>query len=853
MWFGRSRVQDRAGDSDTRGVTDDPTARSATTRDDESAPDADAAAEHSGWVDEKVLSAAASAPDDATVFDNDRAIDALRAATTAAGTQTSQPTLDDIAQIHRLHDMRLEAEHRARRPLPKPGARRRFQYALTAETAALRLIGFGSYEAFSAVYGGATTTNGSDVDSTETIARIQELLDELGVDPHGDPLRAASEFLTTHETATVDAAPMPAPPAWFEQHATAERAATPEPEPTLEPEPAPEPEPVVATEPEAEPEAEVEVEVEHIVESVDITDFAAIVLAAPAVDDASPAPEVAERESGPEPEPDASAVASSAASGTTFTDRAASIADDTDTPPIGIEPDAPWVPAATLPPTNPSEIRKTDDDVLDRWIHAEARAERMHAEVDRAQAELVAMLARSADLEQTVVSRADELEAANVHLASANRELEQVRERVAELERSIARSDSERPALELALNASRERVTELEATLSEREEALAQAASDRESALETAAGLEATLATRTAELAEARASLANLEAELAAHATQLDHSRGELGAVRANADELTAELETTRRALDALDAHAEAIEAELAEARRAADRPETRHELEAVQRELMEARHELGHLELQRAETDRALAQDRIELQQLQHTLASTREEATAVIDELNEARRTIAETTAQVELAERAREAITIDAADVLARAEAEATNMLERANRDAEAIRQQAALESGAKLRPADYRRPTERAAVGDDPLTGIVARIERLERKLAKQRRRLDRISRTARRAPEAAPEPTRPSSKTQQSAVEELAKLVALPLPRDTERHLGIAGNDQSSAADVIATAEREAEAIRQAARQDREQFRAELMSLLSHLSPLPGETADLDDEDDDDEW
>ena len=53
--------------------------------------------------------------------------------------------------------------------------------------------------------------------------------------------------------------------------------------------------------------------------------------------------------------------------------------------------------------------------------------------------------------------------------------------------------------------------------------------------------------------------------------------------------------------------------------------------------------------------------------------------------------------------------------------------------------------------------------------------------------------------------------------------------------------------------MIATAEREAEAIRQAARQDREQFRAELMSLLSHLSPLPGETADLDDEDDDDEW
>ena len=52
--------------------------------------------------------------------------------------------------------------------------------------------------------------------------------------------------------------------------------------------------------------------------------------------------------------------------------------------------------------------------------------------------------------------------------------------------------------------------------------------------------------------------------------------------------------------------------------------------------------------------------------------------------------------------------------------------------------------------------------------------------------------------------------------------------------------------------MIATAEREAEAIRQAARRDREQFRAELMSLLSHLSPLPGETADLDDDEDDDD-
>src|SRR5271154_4990265 len=51
MWFGRSRVQDRAGDTDERGVIDDPSAHSPATRDADAAPDADAAAEHSGWVD----------------------------------------------------------------------------------------------------------------------------------------------------------------------------------------------------------------------------------------------------------------------------------------------------------------------------------------------------------------------------------------------------------------------------------------------------------------------------------------------------------------------------------------------------------------------------------------------------------------------------------------------------------------------------------------------------------------------------------------------------------------------------------------------------------------------------------
>src|SRR4029079_19383917 len=152
---------------------------------------------------------------------------------------------------------------------------------------------------------------------------------------------------------------------------------------------------------------------------------------------------------------------------------------------------------------------------------------------------------------------------------------------------------------------------------------------------------------------------------------------------------LVAELEATKRSLDALDSHAEAIEAELADARRTAGSPETVRELEAVRQELTEARHELGHLELQRAETDRLLAHDRIELQQLQHTLATTRDEAIDALDELTAMRHTIEELQSQAEAAERARDAITIDAADVLARAQAQATSLLERANRDAEAIR--------------------------------------------------------------------------------------------------------------------------------------------------------------------
>jgi uncharacterized coiled-coil DUF342 family protein len=826
MWFGRSRVQDRAADSDERGVTDDASTRPSSTRPDDSTPDADTASQHSGWVDDRVLSTAAS-------NDNGGAIDALRAATTAAEAHAPQPTLDDITQIHRLHEMRVDAEQRSHRALAKPGARRRFQYALTAETAALRMIGFGSFDAFRTVYGSVIGADTSDTASGETIARIQELLTELGVDPHGDPLRAASEFLTTHEGTGHDHTPAPDT---LEGSAPPETFSVPEHDTNPESTPARGAEPARASEPT--PTVEAPSPLEHAVEPLDITDFAAIVIPPSTVDVATTAPNGAPATLASvagEPDEDVSNV--------TLEPSASEAERSATNPAAQVEPEAPWIPAAQLPPAAATEIRTSDDDVLDRWIHAEARAERMHAEVDRAQAELVAMLARSADLEQTVVHRADELQAASAALDAANEELKRVRPRVEELERAIARSDAERPELERAVRASRDRITELETTLSEREQACTKAENDRAAALATAADLESTLAARTSELAQARASIAALEAERSEQAARFDHTRAELGAVRANTDELTAELETTRRALDALDAHAEAIEADLAEARRAVDNPDTRHELDDVRRELAEARHELGHLEFARAETDRELAHDRIELQQLQHTLATTRDEAIAALDELTAARRSLDETTAQVEQAERARDAITIDAAELLARAEADATNLLERANRDAEAIRQQAAVEGGTSLHRSPSARSHDGVTVGDDTLTDIVARVDRLERKLAKQRRRLDRISRTGAQDGDAdVPAPGKPVGR---STVEQLARLMALPHPDSAEQPHVPAIHD-SSTADVIAAAERDAEAIRQAARDDREQFRAELITLLRRLAPLPDET-NIDDE------
>jgi DNA repair exonuclease SbcCD ATPase subunit len=246
-----------------------------------------------------------------------------------------------------------------------------------------------------------------------------------------------------------------------------------------------------------------------------------------------------------------------------------------------------------------------------------------------------------------------------------------------------------------------------------------------------------------------------------------------------------------------------------------------RRELDALRRELEEARHELGHLEVQRAEADRALAHDRIELQQLQHTLLTMRDQAVTANNELVEARESVDDILSQVEAAERARDAITIDAADVLARAEAEATSLLERATRDAEAIRQQAIIDSGAD------------SAHGTTPITGVGSngvgrfaeetlrsfadQVGGLERQVAKQRKRLDRLTGRGDHGGKAAK---------------------------------GGAGRRnpkrESTAVDLIGAAEREAAEIRRAARREREDFRAELVGLLSRFAPVEDEVDEFED-------
>ena len=442
IWFGRSRVQERVGDTDERNVTERPSAR----------------------MDEPPATGGTPAPRDdrATDVDKGPAIDALRAATNAAGSDAPRPNApsfnassnspfdapvpntpntnapvpspDAVSEIGRLHEMTLAAERRAKRLLGTPGARRKLQNARVAEAMSLQMHGFASYEAFAAIYEperlAASLGDDSEMGSEETIARIRVLLTELGVDPLDDPLQAASVFLTAHE------GEIPAPSAARCRTAgsgtAGRRDSVAEPalaEPLVAEPLVAEPlvaevpvvEPVVAEVPVAEPAVAEPLVAEpaeapmadHVVEHLDIAEVVANIGPAP-----TPAPEL------PAPERPISdlprelpAIAAAAQQQQQPRRRSASprsrrwrpgFTEDLDE--IRLEPDLPPTPVAEIPGSpeipvaaeapGPAEIwaepplaKPADDEVVDRWIHAEARAERMHAEVDRAQAELMAMLA----------------------------------------------------------------------------------------------------------------------------------------------------------------------------------------------------------------------------------------------------------------------------------------------------------------------------------------------------------------------------------------------------------------------------------------------------------------------------
>ena len=174
MWFGRSRVQERAGDSDERSVTEPPV-----TGVGQPVPVNEADADQPAPNDDRTHPTSA--------------IDALRAATSAAEWNASVPSPDAVSQIGRLHEMTLAAERRARRKLTTPGARRGVAgHARAVEAAALAMHGFTSYEGFAAIYEPPRSADETASESEATIARIRELLTELGVDPLDDPLEAAA-------------------------------------------------------------------------------------------------------------------------------------------------------------------------------------------------------------------------------------------------------------------------------------------------------------------------------------------------------------------------------------------------------------------------------------------------------------------------------------------------------------------------------------------------------------------------------------------------------------------------------------------------------------------------------------
>ncbi len=237
MRFGRSRVQDRARNSDVETVTEEPSGRI-----EQSEEFADSEAQESKafdspddaplwgsslFVDSHLLTAEedsgvtqidANEPD-STSYDSsgdgssgdgsndssddgsndansDGSIDELRAATTAADArpvQLSGATLtsDTAAEICRLHEATADAQQRAARMLATPKSRRRLHDAVNEESDALHMLGFSTFDEFATAYAAMPAVEERHDDNAETIARIAEILAEIGIDPSADPLEAA--------------------------------------------------------------------------------------------------------------------------------------------------------------------------------------------------------------------------------------------------------------------------------------------------------------------------------------------------------------------------------------------------------------------------------------------------------------------------------------------------------------------------------------------------------------------------------------------------------------------------------------------------------------------------------------
>ena len=163
---------------------------------------------------EPVENPAPPAIDDTTTDDaQPDAIDALRAGNDGRRRTRAQLTPDRAAELWRLHEVTLEAERQTRHGFGKRAARRRLQDAMTIEAHSLHALGFATFDEFAEVHTSSPADEVQDEanasETAETIARIAEMLDEIGIDAGDDPLEAARLFLASHEGAVAAAAGAP--------------------------------------------------------------------------------------------------------------------------------------------------------------------------------------------------------------------------------------------------------------------------------------------------------------------------------------------------------------------------------------------------------------------------------------------------------------------------------------------------------------------------------------------------------------------------------------------------------------------------------------------------------------------